>query len=93
VNVESKEQSEQWMHTHSPNNLKKFKQMSARELMAAVLWDRIGVLMVEYMQQGTTITSEVYCETLKKLHMAIQSKRGGVLVHIQLLALKHCWST
>jgi hypothetical protein len=25
--------------------------------------------------------------------MAIQSKRGGVLVHIQLLALKHCWST
>jgi hypothetical protein len=25
VNVETKEQSKKWMHTHSPNNLKKFK--------------------------------------------------------------------
>jgi hypothetical protein len=27
----------------------KFKQMSARKLMAAVFWDRNGVLMVEFM--------------------------------------------
>jgi hypothetical protein len=26
VNIETKEQSKQWMHTHSPNNPKKFKQ-------------------------------------------------------------------
>jgi hypothetical protein len=25
VNVETKEQSEQWMHTHSPNKSKRFK--------------------------------------------------------------------
>jgi hypothetical protein len=35
--------------------------------MSAVFWDRKGVLMVEFMQQGTTITSEAYYETLKKL--------------------------
>jgi histone-lysine N-methyltransferase SETMAR len=35
--------------------------------------------MVEFMQQGTTITSEVYCETLKELRMAIQNKRCGML--------------
>jgi hypothetical protein len=29
VNVETKEQSKQWMHAHSPNKLKKFKQTSA----------------------------------------------------------------
>jgi hypothetical protein len=34
--------------------------------MATVFWDRKGVLMVEFMQQGTTVTSEVYCKTLKK---------------------------
>jgi hypothetical protein len=28
------------MHTHSPNKPKKFKQTSARKLMAAVFWDR-----------------------------------------------------
>jgi hypothetical protein len=34
--------------------------------MTSVLWDRKGVLMVEFMQQGTTIMSEVYCETHTK---------------------------
>jgi hypothetical protein len=53
-------------HTHLPNKQKKFKQMSTRKLMAAVFWDRKGVLIVEFMQQGTTVMSEVYCETLKK---------------------------
>jgi hypothetical protein len=33
--------------------------------MAAVFWNRKGLLIVELMQQGTTM-SEVYCETLKK---------------------------
>jgi hypothetical protein len=33
--------------------------------MATVFWDRKGVLMVEFMQKGTTLTSEVYCEVLK----------------------------
>jgi hypothetical protein len=52
-NAKTKEQSKQWMHTHSPNQPKKFKQMSARKLMATVFWDMKGVLMVEFMQQGT----------------------------------------
>jgi hypothetical protein len=43
--------------------------------MATVFWDRKGVLMVEFMQQETTITSEVYCETQKELGRAIQNKR------------------
>jgi hypothetical protein len=29
--------------------------------------------MVEFMQQGTTVMSEVYCKTLKTLHKAIQN--------------------
>jgi hypothetical protein len=46
--------------------------------MAAVFWDRKGVLMVEFMQQGVTLTSEVYCKTLK-LCRAIQNERRGML--------------
>jgi hypothetical protein len=34
--------------------------------MATVFWDRKGVLMAEFMQQGTTVTSEVYCKALKQ---------------------------
>jgi hypothetical protein len=66
VNVETKRQTPQCTHTHSPNKLRKYKQTLARKLMATVLWDRKGVLMVEFMQQGTIITSQVYYETLKK---------------------------
>jgi hypothetical protein len=58
VNVETKEQSKQWMHTHSPNKPKKFKQtLYARKLRAPVFWNRKGMLMVEFIQQGSTITS------------------------------------
>jgi hypothetical protein len=55
VNVETKVKSKQWLHTHSPNKSKTFKQMSARKLMVTV----------EFMQKRTTIAPEVYCETLK----------------------------
>jgi hypothetical protein len=66
VNFETKEQSKKWMHTHSPDNPKNIKQtLSARKLMTPVFWKRKGVLMVEFMQQGTTIMSEVYCKMLK----------------------------
>jgi hypothetical protein len=65
--VETKEQSKQRMHTHSLNRPKKLKVrcVPARKLMVAVFWDRKGMLVMEFMQQGNTITSEVYNETLK----------------------------
>jgi hypothetical protein len=50
MNVETKEQSEQWMHTRLPNNPKKSEQtLSARKLMVTVFWDRKGVLMMEFL--------------------------------------------
>jgi hypothetical protein len=81
VNVETKEQSKQWMHTLLANKPEKFKQMSARKLMAAVFWHRKGVLMVKLIQQGTVITSEVYCKLQKKLHRVIHSKRCGMMMY------------
>ena len=47
--------------------------------MCTIFWDRQGVLLVEFLPQGTTINSAVYCETLKKLRHAIQNKRRGML--------------
>jgi hypothetical protein len=59
VNAEIKEQPKQWMHTRSPNKPKNFKETSARKLVATVFWEVEGVLMVEFVQRGTTVTSEV----------------------------------
>jgi hypothetical protein len=38
-----------------------------KKLIETVFWDRKGALMVEFLQHGATITSEVYCETQKIL--------------------------
>jgi hypothetical protein len=48
--------------------------MSARKLMATVFWDRKGVLMMGFMQQGPTIISNT-----KKLHRVIQNKMCEML--------------
>jgi hypothetical protein len=47
----------------------------ARKLTAAVFWDSKGGLIMEFMQQGNTVTSEVHCETLKELHGAGYSEQ------------------
>jgi hypothetical protein len=41
MNVETREESKQRMHTHSPNKPKKFKKC-ARKLIATIFWDRTG---------------------------------------------------
>ena len=46
--------------------------------MCTVFWDGQGVLLVEFLPQGTIINS-VYCEMLKKLRHAVQNKRRGML--------------
>jgi hypothetical protein len=83
VNVETRELSKQWMHTHPPNKPKKFKQtLSAKNLMWAVFRDRKGVPMVEFMQQGTTM-SQVYCEMPKKKNCVEPFRTKGM----------ECWHT
>ena len=78
ITPESKQQSLYWKRTGSPKR-KKFKQtISTRKIKCTVFWERQGVLLVEFLPQGTTINSTVYCETLKKLRLAIQNKRRGM---------------
>lgn len=76
---ETKQQSKQWKHTSSPS-AKKFKATkSAGKVMATVFWDRHGVILVDFMERGTTINSDQYCEILEKLRRAIQNRRRGRL--------------
>jgi hypothetical protein len=70
----------QWIKTRSPKKPKKFKQTSRRKLVTPVLWGRKSVLMMEFMQQRTAITSEVCYETLKQLEGIIQNKMSGMLI-------------
>jgi len=76
---ESKQQSMEWRHTSSATKTKFKQTTSTRKNMCTVFWDRKGVLLVDFLPQGSTFNAGVYCETLKKLHRAIQNKRCGML--------------
>jgi hypothetical protein len=62
--------------------------------MATSFWDRKFVMIVEFVQQGTIITSEVYCETLKERRGMLTSNVLVVFLHenVRSLALEHRWS-
>ncbi|GFT37733.1 histone-lysine N-methyltransferase SETMAR [Trichonephila clavipes] len=79
ITPESKRQSMEWRHTNSPVRVKAKRTISTRKVMATVFWDRHGVLLVEFMQQGTTINAAAYYTTPTKLRRAIQNKRRGLL--------------
>jgi hypothetical protein len=64
---ETKRQSMEWHHPTSPRR-KKFKVTpSAGKVMATVFWDAEGVILVDIMPRGQTITSDLYIQTLKNL--------------------------
>ncbi|GFQ93510.1 histone-lysine N-methyltransferase SETMAR [Trichonephila clavata] len=72
VNAETKLWAIAWGPTGSPTRLKEARQtLSARKLMVTVFRNDQGSFLIEFMTHGTTISSEVYCRTLKKLKLVI----------------------
>ena len=57
---ETKQQSKQWKHVTSPTPVKFRKIDSAGKVMASVFWDSEGVLMIDYLQRGKTVTGVYY---------------------------------
>lgn len=74
---ESKRQSMQWKHPWSPSPRKFRVTASAGKVMASVFWDSAGVIMIDYLERGRTITGEYYSQLLIRLREAIKQKRRG----------------
>jgi hypothetical protein len=53
-------------HIHKTSRKSFNKRLLARKQMTTIFWDRKRVLMEEFVQYGTTLMLEVYCETLKR---------------------------
>jgi hypothetical protein len=105
VNIETKGQSKQWMHTHSPNKPKKFKQTLSNCQKAddnCFLGQERSADGGSHAARGHINARSVLWNT-KTLRLIVLNKRRGMLtpgilfrmtmcVRIQLLALEHCWS-
>jgi len=74
---ESKQQSLQWRHMHSPR-IKNFKSsISVEKTMASVFWDRKGIILVDFVPPGTTVNAAAYCDTVTWFDEPFKTKRGG----------------
>jgi len=70
---ETKQQSKQW----KPVKFRKIA--SADKVLTSVFWDSKGVLMIDYLERGKTVTGVYYAELIQKLRSAIKEKRRGKL--------------
>ena len=85
---------ETWVHYYEPENKdqsrqcvgpgslrpKKFKtQPSACKVMATVLWDAKGVIMLDFLPKRSTITEVYYANLLDQLRSVTREKRRGTL--------------
>ncbi|XP_073527124.1 histone-lysine N-methyltransferase SETMAR-like [Phyllobates terribilis] len=75
----TKQQSMTWKRANEPTP-KKFKvSSSAAKVMASIFWDAEGIIMVDYLEKGATITGSYYAEQIRRLREAIKEKRRGKL--------------
>ena len=71
---DTKKESMQWKHPGSPPPKKFRTQPSASKVMATVVWDSKGIILIDYKPAGTSITGEYYANDIKQLRVAIKEK-------------------
>ncbi|CAH2090180.1 unnamed protein product [Euphydryas editha] len=47
--------------------------------MASVFWDAEGIIMIDYLEKGASITGSYHAEQIKKMREAIKENRRGKL--------------
>jgi len=72
---EMKEQSKQWVGPGETAPKKAKTVPSAGKIMATVFWDSHGVVLIDFLEHGRTITGAYYANLLDQLNKAIQAKR------------------
>ncbi|KAK8379200.1 hypothetical protein O3P69_019210 [Scylla paramamosain] len=82
---ELKEQSKQWKHRGSPAPKRARPVISAGKVIASIFWgDSEGVLLVDYLTKGQSITEPYYANLLRQLREKLKENQRGkqsLLVH------------
>jgi len=58
--LETKQQSMEWLHSSSPHPKKFRVQKSAGKVVTSIFWDQDGILLIDYLPKGQTINAEYY---------------------------------
>ncbi|KFD55552.1 hypothetical protein M513_03604 [Trichuris suis] len=57
---ESEQQSRQWKHVNSPRPKRARLEPRLGKVLATIFWDAEGILLIDYMEDGGTITGKYY---------------------------------
>jgi len=74
---EAKQQSVEWQHSGSLCPKKFRVQESAGKFLASIFWDQDGILHIDYLPKGQTISVEYYSSLLVQLKDILKEKRHG----------------
>jgi histone-lysine N-methyltransferase SETMAR len=72
---ETKVQSAQWVSPGERAPKKAKTVPSAGKVMATVFWDSQGIILIDYLEKGRTITGPYYSELLDRFNAAFKEKR------------------
>lgn len=72
---ESQQQSKEWVPEGGSRPKRPKTQQSAGKVLATVFWDEHGIVLIDYLETGKTITGEYYATLLDKLAEEIKKKR------------------
>jgi histone-lysine N-methyltransferase SETMAR len=95
---ESKQQSKQWTEAGCSVPKKTSSVPSAGKVMVSVFWDAEGILFVDYLEKGKTITGEYYSNLLTRLDKKNHKKRPGLQTKVfwqwenQGICTMTCWN-
>jgi histone-lysine N-methyltransferase SETMAR len=74
----SKQQSKQWTEADCSAPKKTRSVSSVEKVIALVFWDTEGILFIDYLEKGKTITGEYYSNLLTRLDEKLCEKRLGL---------------
>jgi len=75
---ESKQQSKQWTEASCSAPKKTRSIPSAGKVMASVFWDAEGILFIDCLEKGKTITGKYYSNLLTRPNKKIHENRPGL---------------
>jgi len=84
---ETKQQSMEWRHNGSPRPQKKESpvQKSSGKVLASIVWDQDGFLLIDYLPKGQTINAGYYLSLLMHLNGILKEKRRRKVTKVVLL--------
>jgi len=85
---DNRKRTAQWLDKNQAPKMFPKPKTHQKKVMLTMWWTSIGIIHYDFMEHGTSITADTYCqqieemnEKLKKLWPALVNRRGPILLH------------